>query len=173
MTDYVLRELKNTADVVSVVRDMVVPNDDFAKKHMPKDLTDKQKRSDAQIQIQQQRIKLYANREAEVTNNMNKIYGIVKTQCSYSLKIVLEQEKEFDEKNKDQDIVWLLERLKEITSCLDMKSNKTCNLFDAALAFLTMRQGEKEGDSLCLKRFRIILKRYTPLKEDTCCAAKI
>ena len=43
MTDYVLRELKNAADVVSVVRDMTNPSDDFAKKHMPNDLTDKQK----------------------------------------------------------------------------------------------------------------------------------
>ena len=136
MTDYVLRELKNAADVVSVVRDMTNPSDDFANKHMPKDLTEKRKKSDVQVQVQQQRIKMYASREAEVTHNMTKIYGLVKGQCSHSLKTVLKQEEEFDEKDKEQDILWLLERLKEITSGLDMKSNKRCNLFDAMLAFL-------------------------------------
>ena len=53
MTDYVLRELKDAADVVSVVRDMTNATDEFANKHMHKELTDKQKRSDVQVQLQQ------------------------------------------------------------------------------------------------------------------------
>ena len=43
MTDYILRELKNAADVVSVVRDMTNPTDDFSNIHIPKDLIDKRK----------------------------------------------------------------------------------------------------------------------------------
>ena len=101
---------------------------------------------------------MYASREAEVTHKITKIYGIVKGQFSHSLKTVLIQEGGFDEKDKEKDILWLLERLKEITSGLDTKSNKRCNISNAILAFLTMRQGEKEGDSSYLKRFNINLE---------------
>jgi hypothetical protein len=94
-------------------------------------------------------------REAELESNMNKIYVIVKGQCSHSLCTVLKQEDKYKQKDKEQDILWLLEHLKSITSGLDSKSNKRCNLFDAILAFITMRQGENENDSAYMKRFKV------------------
>ena len=52
-----------------------------------------------------------------------------------------------------------------------MKSNKRCNLFDEILAFLTMRQWEKEGDSLYLKRFKINLEPlYTARGRHVLCS---
>jgi hypothetical protein len=147
MTDYVLREFKNGTDVVPVVRDQVDPREDFEENHLPKELTKRQQDSAVHVAIQQQRIKLYVTREAELESNMNKIYGIVKGQCSHSLRTVLKQEDDYEQKDKEHNILWLLEHLKSITSGLDSKSNKRCNLFDAILVFITMRQGENENDS--------------------------
>ena len=47
--------------------------------------------------------------------------------------------------------------LKKLTSGLDNKSNKRCNLFDALYAFVTMKQGETESDVNYMKRFRVNL----------------
>ena len=80
MVDFVLREFRNANDVISLVRDQVDPRTDFEANHMPADLTDIEKKSDVRKAIQQQRIKLFVNREMELENNIHKIYGIVKGQ---------------------------------------------------------------------------------------------
>ena len=85
---------------------------------------------------------------------MTKIYGIVKGQCSHSLKTVLKQEGGFNEKDKEQDILWLLERPKEITSRLDMKSNKRCNLFNAMLDFCDHEARRKGRRQLVFEAFQ-------------------
>ena len=51
----------------------------------------------------------------------------------------------------------VLATLQSLTSGLDNKSNKRSNLFDAILAFITMRQGENESDTSYMKRFRVNL----------------
>lgn len=128
MTDYVLRELKNARDVVSIVRDMKDPKENFKTKNLPKNLTATEKKSDVEVAIQEQRIKIYATREAELKSNVDKIYGLVKGQCSSSLKTVIKQDAEYEEENGEQNVLWLLEKLKEVTSGLDTKSNKRSNL---------------------------------------------
>ena len=107
--------------------------------------------------IMQQRIKLFVNREAELHKNMLKMYGLIKGQCSHSLSAVLKQESDFETKNAKHDVLWLLDKLKSLTSGLDSKSNKHCNLFDALFAFITMKQGENESDVSYMKRFRVNL----------------
>ena len=93
MVEYVLREFTNANDVLSLVRDEVNPTDDFETNNLPKDLSDTDKKSEVKVAIQQQRIKLYVTREMELDNNVRKIYGLVKGQCSHSLKTILKQEK--------------------------------------------------------------------------------
>jgi len=73
------------------------------------------------------------------------------------LKALLKQETDYDAKDRVQDVLWLLKSLKSLTSGLDSKSNKRCNLFDAILAFITIRQGESESDSAYMKRFKVNL----------------
>ena len=155
MVEYVLREFTNANDVLSLVRDEVNPTDDFETNNLPKDLSDTDKKSEVKVAIQQQRIKLYVTREMELDNNVRKIYGLVKGQCSHSLKTILKQEKEYEIKDRSQDVLWLMKTLKALTSGLDNKSNKRCNLFDALLVFITIRQGENESDSGYMKRFKI------------------
>jgi hypothetical protein len=88
-------------------------------------------------------------------NNMDKVYGIVKGQCSMSLQTVIKQDPDFDEKNDEHDVLWLLSKLKEVTSGLDTKSNKRSNLHEAILVLFTMKQGESKSDSSYMKRFEM------------------
>ena len=157
-TDYILRELTNPRDIVGAIRDLKDPNTDFRKNNLPKDLTTKQKGSDVEVAIQAQRIKMYTIREADMNNNMDKVYGLVKGQCSTSLRTVIKQDPDFVDKDEQHDILWLLKKLKEVTSGLDTKSNKRSNLHEAILVFFTMKQGENESDSKYMKRFETNLE---------------
>ena len=103
------------------------------------------------------------DREIRVKTNAKRIHGLIKGQCSHSLRALLKQDKKYEENDRKQNVLWLLEQLKKIASGLDSKSNKRCNVFYALLAFVTMKQGSDESDSACLKRFRVNL--------DTLCSA--
>jgi len=98
---------------------------------------------------------MYVNREIELEANLVKLYGLVKGQYSHSLKAVLKREDDYDDKDGVQD--GLLNTLQSLTSGLDNKSNKRFNLFDALLAFITMRQGENENDSAYMRRFKFLI----------------
>ena len=119
MVEYVLREFTNASDVLPLVRDEVDPMVGFEAKNLPKDLSDVDKKSEVKVAVQQQRIKLYVTREMELDNNVRKIYGLVKGQCSHSLKTILKQEKEYKIKDRAQDILWLMKTLKVLASRLD------------------------------------------------------
>ena len=155
MEEYAVRKLDNGSDLIPLMRDQVDPRISFEKTHLPKELTVKEKENEVKVEVHKQRIKMYVNREIELNMNMTKVYGLVKGQCSHSLRAILKREDDFDSKDAGQDILWLLEKLQSLTSGLDSKSNKRCNMFDALLAFVTMRQGDSESDSSYMKRFQV------------------
>ena len=163
MIEYVLRKVDDASDVLPILSQEKDPIPIFQAEQMPKPLTDEQKKNDVLSAIQTQRIKKYVDREICVETNVKRIYGLIKGQCSHSLRALLKQEKDYEDKDRQQDVLWLLKQLKKITSGLDSKSNKRCNLFDALYAFITMRQGNDESDSAYLKRFRVNV--------DTLCSA--
>ena len=154
MVEYVLREISNPNDVLELLTDQKDPRPAL-KANVPTGLSTEEKKNDVLVAIQTQRIKLYVSREMDLETNMLKIYGLIKGQCSHSLLAILKQEKEYDQKNSSQDVLWLMEKLKKLTAGLDNKSNKRCNLFDALYALVTMKQGDTESDVGYMKRFRV------------------
>ena len=120
---------------------------------MPGELSTEDKAKDVLVEIQQQRIKKFVDREIEVETNLKNIYGLIKGQCFHSLSALLKQENDFEGRDSVQDVLWLMEKIEKITSGLDSKSNRQCNLFDALLTFITMRQGESESDTAYMKQF--------------------
>jgi hypothetical protein len=94
----------------------------------------------------------------QLTDNMDKLYGMVSGQCSHALISILENDAEFPEKDEQCDVVWLLKKLKEITSGLDVKSNKRSNLHDALVAFVKTEQHAGESDDDYMKRFKASVK---------------
>ena len=156
LVEYVLHELNNPNDVLELLTEQKDPRPGL-KANMPVKLDDTDKNNEVLVAIQQQRIKMYVMREMELETNILKIYGLIKGQCSYSLLSILKQDNKYEAKNRKQDALWLMQKVKSLTSGLDNKSNKCCNLFDALFAFITMKQGETESDVSYMKRFRVNL----------------
>ena len=156
MTEYVLREFNNSNDILALLTEQKGPRPGL-KANIPVKLSDEDQKNDVLVAIQAQRIKMYVSREMELETNMLKVYGLIKGQCSHALVAILKQEDDYEDKNLKQDVLWLLKTLKGLTSGLDNKSNKRCNLFDALYAFITMKQGETESDVNYMKRFHVNL----------------
>ena len=102
-------------------------------------------------------MKLYVTREAELESNMKKVYGLIKGQCSVSLRAAMKTKNDYESKNSVQDVLWLFKTLQALTSGLDSKGNKRSNLFDALFGLITMKQGETESNSAYMKRFHVNL----------------
>ena len=157
MIEYVLRKLNNPSYILPLLRENKDPVKVFKEKHITTELSEAYRGSGMLVAIHQQRIKKLVDREMQLESNMCKLYGLIKGQCSHSLRAVLKQENDFEEKDGEQNVLWLMEKLQKITSGLDSKSNKLCNLFDALFAFVTMRQGDNESDTAYMKSFKVNL----------------
>ena len=115
MVEYTLKEISNPNDILPLLTEQKDPQNDM-KKNIPTGLLDEDKKNEVMVAIQQQRIKLYVNLKMELETKMPKMYGLIKGQCSYSLTEILKQEKDYDRENRGQDVLWLMERLKSLTS---------------------------------------------------------
>ena len=77
MSNYTVRTFNNPEGVISVMCDMIGPRSYFYNDSSPKGLTDEENNSVANVQIKQQRIKLYMKRELVTKRNLKNIHGLV------------------------------------------------------------------------------------------------
>ena len=124
MIEYTLREIDDASDVLPILSEEKDPIPIFEADHVPRTLSAEEKSDEALVAIQSQRVKKFVDREIRVKTNVKRIYGLIKGQCSHSLRALLKQEKKYEENDRKQNVLWLLEQLKKITSGLDSKSNK-------------------------------------------------
>jgi hypothetical protein len=127
---------------------------DFKRNNALTELSDEDKKKSVEQAMQDHRVKLYIAREMKQQDNMDKLYRIVTGQCSHSLISILENDIDFSEKDEKCDVLWLLQKLKEITSGLDVKSNKRSNLHKALVAFLKREQFTGKSDDDYMKCFK-------------------
>ena len=127
---FILSDFKNPKDVLPTLR-LVDPLIGFKARNAPAALSDQEKGEEIEQQMQSMRIKLYINREQAVKGNMDKLYGVIIGQCSDAVLSVLGNDIDYIAKDEECDVIWLLRKLKTITSGLDSKSNKRSNLHDA------------------------------------------
>jgi hypothetical protein len=154
LSTYILSEFDNAKDILPVLKKMVDPMDILKQNNTPKGLSEEDEKSSVQQAMQSHRIKLYIAREMQLSDNMDKLYGVVTGQCSHALISILENDVDFSEKDEQCDVLWLLKKLKEITSGLDIKSNKRSNLHDALVAFVKTEQHNGESDDDYMTRFK-------------------
>ena len=149
MCTYILSEFTNPKDILSIIKRMTSPH---IKK--PTALSDTAKDDEIEVYIQQERVKMYVKRETIMNNNEDKLYGLIIGQCSYAIISLLENDVDFPDNDDVCDVIWLLTKLKEITSGLDSKSNKRSNLHNAVSAFYKLYQNNNESDDDFIKRFK-------------------
>ena len=78
----VLENFHKAEDIVEMVTNQKDPCTNFETKHMPKDLTTTEEGSKIKMKMWEIRAKKYMDREEVLTENANKLYGIVIVQCT-------------------------------------------------------------------------------------------
>jgi hypothetical protein len=152
MSNYIERTMKYGDDVVCLIKDYEDPIESFEMNNMPEELSASDKENSVKVAIQQQRIKLYVSKEADLINNVQAIYSKIWGQCSEGLQNVVKYNDMYKVKEKEKDVVWLLKTIKKATTGLDDMGNPRVIYFNALKAFVNMRQGGNEGDESYLRR---------------------
>ena len=93
------------------------------------------------------RVKKYMDREEVLTENANKLYGIVIRQCTPPLRSTIKHDVEYGIKSSDLDTLWVLKNIKKTTTGVDMKANPELTLHEQMLILMTTRQGQSELDN--------------------------
>ena len=99
------------------------------------------------------KIKLYFQREQDMTSSLDRIFALVWVQCSQGLTSALKHTKDFQGKQDSCDVIWLLQQVKELTSGIDYKTNKFYRYQQAMLKFWTIKQGQYESTDAFFTRF--------------------
>ena len=82
------------------------------------------------------KIKLYLDCEEILSKNINKIYGLIIRQCTVALIFVLRSDKGYKEKLKLFDALWLLGKVKSVTSGVDLKENPVLSIHEQMISCL-------------------------------------
>jgi hypothetical protein len=99
-----------------------------------------------------ERIKRYMDKEDKLNVALSKLYSTIWGQCSDQLQAALKYLNDFENKNDDKDIAWLLTELKRETAGIDAMGNTHVNYIKALRATLNLCQGNDESDEKYLKR---------------------
>ena len=99
------------------------------------------------------RAKKYIDRGEVLTENANKLYGIVIGKCTPPLRSTIKGDTEYGGKLSNFDSLRILKKIKKTTAGVDMKANPALTIFEQILIFMTTRQGQSESDDDYLNNF--------------------
>ena len=151
MKNYVLTHFNNGKDMVPILEALKDPESDV-KADEPKDLTDDEKKSDVKKWMKQEEVKLHIKRINSLETNKEKLYALIWGQSSHALQEVVKGDDNFDIKEEFFDCIWLLEKVKLVSSGVDSKINKHYTLLQALTSFCTIKQGTSESNDSYRKR---------------------
>ena len=84
--------------------------------------------------IQQIRLKAYVDRVNVLKENCVKVYGLIWGQCTNALQAVIKGDDDYRHNANSHDLIWLLEKIKQVTS--DMTSRQILTILSSR-RFLT------------------------------------
>lgn len=96
-------------------------------------------------ELQQAEMKIYADRQKVVVNNLTVLWGIVIGQCTPMLQEELRAEEDYDIKSSEYDSIWLLKTLQRVTAGINKTTNVYYSLLHALEEFYTIKQRENES----------------------------
>ena len=109
-------------------------------------------------ELYQQEMRLYAGRKQQLQSNKSKLFGTIWIQCTSTIQSKLMNLKNYNEKRKSYDCLWLLENLKLLSSGIDSKQNSSYTTFEIASSIYHIRQQQNEGLDSYHKRFVSTIK---------------
>ena len=152
-----LKNFSRAEDVVSLIVDLEDPTNVFEGK-MPTELSTEDQNSKVKMKVWEMRLKRYLDREDVLTENINRLYGIMIGQCTPSLLSTMRGDQDYDSKSRQFDTLWLLNKTKKVTAGVDTKANPALSLHEQLITFFTTRQGQSESDDDYLNRFNARLQ---------------
>jgi hypothetical protein len=92
-------------------------------------------------------LKSYSRRSEELKSNLTKLYAVILGQCSEAMRNKLRALDDFNEENKNNNCIWLLNEIKGVTHQFDTKRNMYLSLLDARIAYFTCRQAANQTNA--------------------------
>ena len=156
LEQYILKEFTSPDDIANIVKDLEDPSDNL-NKQMPR-IENIKNQIDSQgldpdvdkeeiklmkqsiKELYQQEMRLYAGRKQQLRSNKSKLFGTIWSQCTSIIQSELVNLKNYNEKRKNYDYLWLLENLKLLSSGIDSKQNSSYTAFEIASSIYHIKQ---------------------------------
>ena len=153
MSDFIVVEMVGGRDVVPIVKIMVDPTAILDRKS-PEDLEGSDLSNQTKVSMHNERLKMFVKRELKLEENVEKVFSLIWGLCSHGLQEIILTNEDFEGKEESSDVIWLVDRLKMVSSGIDTRRNKHKNLFEAMMRFLNICQGELKTNDAYLRRFK-------------------
>ena len=98
-------------------------------------------------------VKLYAERERDLTQNLTILWATITGQCTPALLEEISGEPDYITKSAAFDGVWLLETIQKVTAGANKTTNKFSSAYKAAKRFYSTHQSPTEGVDEYYNRF--------------------
>ena len=87
-------------------------------------------------------ISRYGNRKAILNKNIGKLFELIYGQCTDSITTLLKGEDVFEDKRSKNDVIWLIEKLRQLTSGVDNEADAADVYFQSLYEWTHVRQNE-------------------------------
>ena len=131
LINYVGREFKNADDILPMLREGINPKTDFETKHLSKPLSAADANNEIKEALLKERIKIYIAREPQLKQNVTKLYNVVWGQCTDQLQSAINYQSNYEEKSKEKDVLWLLEKLQKETAGAGFAWQQRCKPYQS------------------------------------------
>ena len=102
--------------------------------------------------ILKDKITRFGNRQATLKKNIGKVYELIWTQCTTSIKTMVKGKNDYESKKKGNDVIWLIKRVRELASGVDNNTDAVDIYFQSLWEWTRIRQGENESKEAYQKR---------------------
>ena len=153
---YIKKHLDNYEDVVCLIRDEIDPKPELTKVRDELVTEEQMKKIEDgnvfEIALMNDAVKRYGQRQANLTKNIGKIFELLWGQCTTSVRTLLKGNDEYESKRKESDVLWLIPKLRQLTSGVDEEADAVDVYFNALFEWTHIRQYDTENEDAFKKR---------------------
>ena len=153
---YILKALKNPADVVGLVTDFIDPNITVLHNMLEPVFSQAEVQDNSmKAAVNDQIAKTFANSIGIVRFNIAKMYGIIWGQCTPNLQAELKSLDDYNAHAAPYDEVWLLREAMKLAAGVATRGNPYANMFDVMDQFMyKVNQGRHESEGAWYRCFQ-------------------
>ena len=131
LISYTGREHPMGDNLVFLLKYGADPNDTLDVRYEPSDLSATDKKDDIKVRLYIKKCERYEQKKDELITHTSSLYDVLWGQCSPQLQSTIKYNEQFETKDEERDIVWLMKELQRETAGIDNLGNKHVNLIKA------------------------------------------